>query len=84
MIKKVGRGNTTSTLDPMSAYVGSQSHVSDAYDCAVLPISDRLLTLVETPLGAMSLLMGLTRHREGTPLNLLVRPGVPIQRQTKR
>jgi large subunit ribosomal protein L40e len=35
--------------------------------------SDRLLDLVETPLGAMALLAGLRRQRDGGPLALLVR-----------
>jgi hypothetical protein len=47
---------------------------SAAYNPLVLPVSDRVLDLVEAPLGAMTLLTGLGRHREGGPLNVLVRP----------
>ncbi len=45
-----------------------------AHDCDTVPTSDRLLNLVESPLGAMALLAGLMRQCEGGPLNLLVRP----------
>jgi hypothetical protein len=50
--------------------------VAAAYDHPALvpPQSDRLLDLVETPLGAMTLLAGLRRQRDGGPLALLVRP----------
>ena len=49
--------------------------VAAAYsDPALVPASDRLLDLVETPLGAMALLAGLRRQRDGAPLALLVRP----------
>ncbi len=48
--------------------------VAAAYDPALVPASDRLLDLVETPLGAMALLAGLRRQRDGGPLALLVRP----------
>ncbi len=48
--------------------------VAAADDPALVSASDRLLDLVETPLGAMALLAGLTRQRDGGPLALLVRP----------
>ena len=49
--------------------------VAAACDPALVPRqSDRLLDLVETPLGAMTLLAGLRRQRDGGPLALLVRP----------
>ncbi len=47
--------------------------VAVAYDPALVPLSDRLLDLVETPLGAMTLLAGLRRQLEGGPLALIVR-----------
>ena len=54
--------------DPAAAAVAA------AYDPALVPASDRMLDLVETPLGAMTLLAGLRRQRDGGPLALLVRP----------
>ena len=48
--------------------------VASAYDPVLVPASDRMLNLVETPLGAMSLFAGLRRQRDGGPLTLLVRP----------
>jgi hypothetical protein len=54
--------------DPAGAVVAA------AYDLALVPASDRMLDLVETPLGAMTLLTGLRRQRDGGPLALLVRP----------
>ena len=49
--------------------------VAAAYsDPALTPASDRLLDLVEMPLGAMVLLAGLRCRRDGGPLALLVRP----------
>ena len=49
--------------------------IAAAYDPALaVPASDRMLDLVETPLGAMTLLAGLRRQRDGGPLALLVRP----------
>ncbi len=48
--------------------------VAAAYDPALVPASDRMLDLVETPLGAMALLAGLRCQRDGGPLALLVRP----------
>ncbi len=53
--------------------------VAVAYDPSVLPVSDRMMDLAETPLGAMALLAGLVRQREGGPLNALVRLGLPFQ-----
>ena len=55
-------------LDPATDVVAA------AYDPASVPASDRLLDLVETPLGALALLAGLRRQRDGGPLALLVRP----------
>ena len=40
----------------------------------MVPVSDRMLNLVEAPQGATALLTGLRRQREGDPLNVLVRP----------
>ena len=54
--------------DPAAAVVAA------AYDPALVPASDRMLDLVETPLGAMTLLAGLGRQRDGGPLSILVRP----------
>ena len=54
--------------DPAAAAVAA------AYAPALVPVSDRMLDLVETPLGAMTLLAGLTRQHDGGPLALLVRP----------
>ena len=54
--------------DPAAAAVAA------AYDPALVPASDRMLDLVETPLGAMTLLAGLNRQRDGGPVALLVRP----------
>ena len=54
--------------DPAAAAVAA------AYDPALVPASDRMLDLVETPLGAMTLLAGLGRQRDGGPLSILVRP----------
>ena len=66
-----------STIDmipagPMSDPVADV--VAAAYDSALVPASDRMLDLVETPLGAMTLLAGLGRQRDGGPLCILVRP----------
>ena len=61
---------------PMSAPAAASAVVAAAYAAALPalePASDRLLDLVETPLGAMALLAGLRRQREGDPLNVLVR-----------
>ena len=44
--------------------------VIEAYDRA-MPPSDRLLNLVEVPLGATSLLSGLMRQ-DGNPLSVMV------------
>ena len=71
-----------STIDmlvagPMSAPAAASAVVAAAYAAvmpALAPASDRLLDLVETPLGAMALLAGLRRQRDGGPLALLVRP----------
>ncbi len=57
-----GRHKGMSLLDP-----------AIAYDHNVLPVSDRILSLVEAPLAAFTLLEGLTRQREGGALNILVR-----------
>jgi hypothetical protein len=54
-----------SALDPSAGVVA-------AYGASVVPVSDRMFDLVETPLGAMTLLAGLRRQREGGPLNILV------------
>ncbi len=54
------------TLDPSAA-------VAAAYDSEV-PVSDRILNLVEAPQGATALLAGLRRQREVGPLYALVRP----------
>ena len=71
-----------STIDmlvagPMSAPAAASAVVAAAYAAVMpagAPASDRLLDLVETPLGAMALLAGLRRQRDGGPLALLVRP----------
>ena len=55
-----------SALDPSASVIA-------AYGASVVPVSDRMLNLVEMPLGAMALLAGLGRQREGGPLALLVR-----------
>jgi hypothetical protein len=47
--------------------------VAAAYDPWVLPVSDRMLDLIEAPRGAMALLRGLRRQREGGPFYVLVR-----------
>ena len=54
--------------DPAAAVVAS------AYDSALVPASDRMLDLVETPLGAVTLFAGLGRQRDDGPLCILVRP----------
>ena len=62
---------------PMSAPAAASAVVAAASAAALpalAPASDRLLDLVETPLGAMALLAGLRRQRDGGPLALLVRP----------
>ncbi len=47
--------------------------IAAAYDPMVMPVSDRMLSLVEDcPLGALALLAGLVRQREGGPLCVLV------------
>ncbi len=47
--------------------------IAAAYDPVVVPLSDRVLSLVEDcPQGAMALLGGLLRTREGGPLSVLV------------
>ena len=56
-----------SALDPSAT-------IAAAYDPSQVPVSDRMLNLVEAPQGAMALLAGLRRQREGGPLNILVRP----------
>jgi large subunit ribosomal protein L40e len=64
--------------DPMFAPAAASAVVAAAYAAALpalVPASDRVLDLVETPLGAMALLAGLRRQRDGGPLALLVRPG---------
>ena len=71
-----------STIDmlhpgPMSAPAAASAVVAAAYAPALpamVPASDRLLDLAETPLGAMALFAGLRRQRDGGPLALLVRP----------
>ena len=63
--------------DPMSAPATASAVVAAAYAAALpalAPASDRMLDLVETPLGAMALLAGLSCQRDGGPLALLVRP----------
>ena len=67
-----------STIDmlvsgPMSDPASASAVVATAYAPALVLASDRLLDLVETPLGAMALLAGLRRQRDGGPLALLVR-----------
>ena len=47
--------------------------VAAAYVHKGVPLSDRLLSLLETPIGATSLLEGLLHQREGEPLNMMVR-----------
>jgi len=61
-------GTTMSALvTPLAAAIAV------AYDPMVVPVSDRVLSLVEDcPLGAMALLAGLLRQREGAPLGVLV------------
>ncbi len=54
--------------------------VAAAYDPSVVPALDRILDLVEMPLGAMALLTGLRRQREGGPLDVLVRRPQPVSR----
>ena len=71
-----------STIDmlvsgPVSATAAASAVVAAAYAAALpalAPASDRMLDLVELPLGAMALLAGLRRQRDGGPLALLVRP----------
>ena len=71
-----------STIDmlvagPMSAPAAASAVVAAAYAAALpalAPASDRMLDLVEAPLGAMALLAGLSCQRDGGPLALLVRP----------
>ena len=68
-----------STIDmlvsvPMSAPAAASAVVAAAYAAALGSVSDRLLDLAETPLGAMALLAGLSRQRDGGPLALMVRP----------
>ena len=71
-----------STIDmlvsvPMSAPAAASAVIAAAYASALPALgsaSDRLLDLVEMPLGAMTLLAGLRRQRDGGPLALLVRP----------
>ena len=71
-----------STIDmlvsgPLSAPAAASAVVAAAYAAALpalAPASDRMLDLVETPLGAMALLAGLRCQRDGGPLALLVRP----------
>jgi hypothetical protein len=68
-----------STIDmlvsgPMSAPAAASDVIAAAYAPALGSASDRLLDLVETPLGAMALLAGLRHQRDGGPLALLVRP----------
>jgi len=71
-----------STIDmlvsgPMSVPAAASAVVAAAYAPALPALgsaSDRLLDLVETPLGAMALLAGLRHQRDGGPLALLVRP----------
>ncbi len=48
--------------------------IATAYGPALVSASDRMMELVETPLGALALLAGLRRQRDGAPLTLLVRP----------
>jgi hypothetical protein len=60
--------------DPMSALAAASDVIAAAYAPALGSASDRLLDLVETPLGAMALLAGLRHQRDGGPLALLVRP----------
>jgi hypothetical protein len=55
-----------SALDPSAA-------VAAAYDPSEVPVSNRMLDLVETPQGATALLASLRRLREGGPLHVLVR-----------
>ncbi len=50
----------------------SLSEVAAAYDPSEVPVSDRMLNLVEAPQGAMALLAGLRRQREGGPLHSIV------------
>ncbi len=58
----------------MSELVSSAAVVvSAAYEQLEVSVLDRILDLVEAPQGAMALLAGLSRQREGSPLNLLVR-----------
>ncbi len=46
--------------------------IAAAYGHAVVPVSDRMLSLLEAPVGAKFLLEGLLRQREGVPLNIMV------------
>ncbi len=61
----------SSQYTQMSARDGA---VAAAYDPVMVSVSDRMLSLVESPLGATSLLEGLLRQRDGGPLSIVVRP----------
>jgi hypothetical protein len=76
--KKVGHLRT-SERSTMSSARDPVATVAAAYDPSVVPALDRMLDLVETPLGAMALLTGLKRLREGGPLDVLV-PEVKARR----
>ncbi len=58
----------------MSALAPSSATIAAAYDPSQVLVSDRMLSIVEAPQGAMALLAGLRRQCEGGPLNILVRP----------
>jgi hypothetical protein len=50
------------------------SSAAVAVSYAAVPVSDRVLSLVgDCPLGAMAVLTGFLRQREGGPLNVVVR-----------
>ena len=56
----------------MSA-LGPSAAIAAAYDPSQVPVSDRMLNLVEAPQGATALLAGLRHQREGGPLYVVVR-----------
>ncbi len=64
----------TKLIQVTTAVWGMSDHhdaVTEAYDRA-MPPSDRLLNLVEAPLGAKALLSGLMRQQEGNSLFVMV------------
>jgi hypothetical protein len=60
------------THEITSSLLATRLLMASLYD-HTFPVSDRLVSLLETPLGAMALLSGLTRGRDGLLLSMLVR-----------